>query len=130
LKELLQEKIENFGDPITSTQWVASWSHEREGIKKLVSEEYFLNKGRGSPLFLTLCKISVAIVFGLENLTFLAKIYFLFLNVPRGGGGSPGFGNIPKKQFFWRLPKGEKEEKSQIGHSVVNFKRIGQALPE
>jgi len=34
IEGIIEEKIENIGDPITSTQWVDSWSHEREGIKK------------------------------------------------------------------------------------------------
>ena len=28
LKELFQEKIDNIDDPITSSRWVDSWSHE------------------------------------------------------------------------------------------------------
>ena len=34
----------------------------------------------------------------------LAKIHIFFLNVPRGGEGSTGLKNIPKKTIFLVLP--------------------------
>ena len=51
----------------------------------------------------------MAIVFGLENLTFFwPRVTFLFLNVLRegaGGGGSTGSGIIPKNtDYFFLLP--------------------------
>ena len=45
----------------------------------------------------------MAIVFGLENPTFWPKFTYLFLNAQRGGLGSTGLGNIPKKLFLLPL---------------------------
>ena len=43
----------------------------------------------------------MTIAFGFENSTFFwPKVTFLFLNSPRGVGGSTGLGNIPKKNNF------------------------------
>ena len=51
-------------------------------------------------VFLLLCKFC-AIVFGLENLNFLAKIHiFIPKCTEEEGGKSNGLGNVPKNFFF------------------------------
>ena len=51
------------------------------------------------------CIALVAIVFGLETQTFLAKSH-IFIPSGLGVGGSTGLGIIPKKyQFFYCFPK-------------------------
>ena len=69
----------------------------------------------------------MAIVFGLENLTFLAKSDIFIPKYTEGGAlGSTDLGNIPKNyQFFVVLPLGifwaEQKQQQKTKHMMHHF---------
>ena len=68
----------------------------------------------------------MAIVFGLENLTFLAKCHIFIPKCTEGdgggGGGATGLGNVPRK-YFLLLPSVYLEIQMSLFAKKVGFSR-------